>query len=78
VVAGTATTVAGRVSHRQRETLARRDETQVIPAPADTPHASPSGATDFVARLQQLADLKATGALTDKEFAAAKTRLLKD
>ena len=36
------------------------------------------GATDVVGRLHQLADLKAMGALTEKEFAAAKTRLLKE
>jgi hypothetical protein len=70
--------VAGRVASRQRETLARHDETGAVPPAAGIPHASLSGGTDFVSRLQQLADLKATGALTEKEFAAAKTRLLKD
>jgi hypothetical protein len=33
-------------------------------------------APDVTARLQQLADLHASGALTDEEFAAAKARLL--
>ena len=31
---------------------------------------------DLVVRLQQLADLKASGSLSAKEFAAAKARLL--
>ena len=31
---------------------------------------------NMVGQLQQLADLKAAGALTDKEFVAAKTKLL--
>jgi hypothetical protein len=44
-----------------------------------TPH--PPGADnatggDIVGRLQQLADLRTSGALTEKEFIAAKTRLL--
>jgi hypothetical protein len=30
----------------------------------------------MVARLQHLADLRAAGALTDKEFATAKTKVL--
>jgi hypothetical protein len=32
---------------------------------------------NIVGHLQQLADLRASGALTDKEFAAAKARLFK-
>jgi hypothetical protein len=44
-----------------------------------TPH--PHGADnesggDIVGRLQQLADLRTSGALTEKEFAAAKMRIL--
>ena len=35
------------------------------------------GGSDMVGQLQQLADLRAAGALTDKEFAAAKAKLLK-
>jgi hypothetical protein len=39
------------------------------PAPA-------AGGTDLTAKLQQLAQLKESGALTDEEYAAAKARLL--
>jgi hypothetical protein len=34
------------------------------------------GGADMMAKLQQLADMKANGLLTDDEFAAAKARLL--
>jgi len=44
-------------------------------APASPEPSVPSG-TDVVASLQQLAELKAAGALSDKEFAAAKAKLL--
>jgi hypothetical protein len=36
---------------------------------------SNGGRSDIVVQLQQLADLRASGALTEKEFAAAKARL---
>ncbi len=35
-----------------------------------------AGGSELVGRLQQLADLKALGALSEKEFAAAKAKLL--
>ena len=70
VIAGTATAVAGRVAHRQQEPLGQRHEP---PAPAT---AHPHGASDMVGQLQQLADLRDAGALSEKEFAAAKARLL--
>lgn len=40
------------------------------------PATSPAGGDDVVAKLQQLADLKASGVLDDAEFAAAKAKLL--
>lgn len=43
-------------------------------APAPAPAAAPSD--DVIAKLQQLADLKAAGILDDAEFAAAKAKLL--
>jgi hypothetical protein len=36
----------------------------------------PSNGSDLTGKLQQLADLNASGALSDAEFAAAKSRLL--
>ena len=46
---------------------------QAAPPPAAAP--APTAA-DPIAALKQLADLKAAGALTDAEFAAAKAKLL--
>jgi type II secretory pathway pseudopilin PulG len=54
----------------------RRDRQQTDPsqaAPGGQP-APPGG--DLTARLRQLADLNASGALSDAEFAAAKSKLL--
>jgi hypothetical protein len=46
------------------------------PAPAAVPAAAPAAGDDMMAKLTQLADLKAAGVLTDDEFAAAKAKLL--
>lgn len=45
---------------------------QFAPAPA----APAAGGTDVLAQLQQLAELKQSGLLSDEEFAAAKMKLL--
>jgi membrane protease subunit (stomatin/prohibitin family) len=45
------------------------------PAPAPAPAAAPAG-DDTISRLQQLASLHDSGALTDEEFAAAKAQVL--
>jgi Short C-terminal domain len=44
------------------------------PAPAPAPAAAPP--TDTISRLQQLAALHDSGALTDEEFSAAKAQVL--
>ena len=51
---------------------------QQAAAPAAAPPAAASGAgsSDVIAQLQQLADLKAQGVLSDEEFANAKAKLL--
>jgi hypothetical protein len=46
------------------------------PAPAPAPVAAAPGEDDTITRLQKLADLHASGALTDEEFAAAKAQVL--
>lgn len=84
VVAGTASAVNGRVQRRQAEKFAERDAhiaaerqqayaQQTSPAPAS---AAPAD-DDRLAKLQQLADLRASGALSDEEFAAEKARILR-
>lgn len=86
VVAGTASAVNGRVQRRQAEKFAERDAQiaadrqqayaqQTAPAPAPAAPAAP--AEDRLASLQQLADLRASGALTEEEFAAEKARILR-
>ena len=45
------------------------------PPPAPAPAAAPA-ADDTMAKLQQLAEMKAQGILTDEEFAAAKAKVL--
>jgi hypothetical protein len=83
VVAGT----AGAVHHRQQRRYAEQDqeayeaagyrEMQAQPAPAPPPQAAPAPpVVDVTGELQKLADLKASGVLTDEEFAAAKAKLL--
>lgn len=67
VIAGTATAVSGNVQRRQ----AGRDAAQAPPPEAAAaPAAAPAGA-DLVGKLQQLAELNASGTLTDEQFAAA-------
>ena len=88
VIAGTATSVSNRVSRRQYNRWSQQDEQQQAeqqqaaqqqapPAPAEPAAPAPSaGGDDRIAKLQQLADLKNQGILTDEEFAAEKARIL--
>jgi len=46
------------------------------PPPAQPPAAAPGAGSDTVARLQELANLHASGVLNDDEFAAAKQKVL--
>jgi hypothetical protein len=46
------------------------------PAPAPAPVAAAASEDDTITRLQKLADLHASGALTDEEFSAAKAQVL--
>ncbi|MBY5162711.1 SHOCT domain-containing protein [Salsipaludibacter albus] len=83
VISGTATAVSGGVARRQ---AARHAPQQQVyqepayqePAPQAPPAPAPTagGGDDVLAKLQQLADLKAQGILDDAEFAAAKAQLL--
>ena len=78
VVAGTATAVSNRVSRRQANRWAQQQQPDPYaqqqyyqePPPQYAPPPDP------VAQLQQLADLRAQGALTDAEFEAQKGKIL--
>jgi hypothetical protein len=74
LIAGTATAVTGRVAARQQKKLGPQQPQGQTHEPD---HMSVHGEGNIVGHLQQLADLRASGALTDKEFAAAKARLFK-
>ncbi len=88
VVAGTASAVAGGVSHHQQEKAMEQQEAaayeqqqQACRRPGRRPQAqaaspAPAGGDDTVAQLQQLAQLKEQGILTEEEFAAQKARVL--
>lgn len=78
VVAGTATAVSGRVARRQQRKYASQDsayvEQQAAAAQQGMMQAAP--AEDPTAQIEKLAQLHASGALTDEEFAAAKAKAL--
>jgi Short C-terminal domain len=84
VIAGTASAVSGRVSRRQQNRWAAQEDDQYAreqnayqqgaASAAAPPAAAP--ATDTVTQLQQLAELKNQGILTDQEFAAQKAKIL--
>ena len=76
-IAGTAGVLSGRAMDRPRDAAARRPKHyqagRAVPGPD---RGAPRDAYALVSRLHELADLKAMGALTEKEFAAAKLKLL--
>jgi thiaminase len=77
VVAGTATAVSGRVARRQANRYADQDAQYVQQqTAAATQGASSVPEEDATTQIQQLAQLHASGALTDEEFAAAKAKIL--
>ena len=84
VVAGTASAVSGRVQRRQAERFADRDA-QIISQRAGAyeqgaeavAQAAPAPAgRDPIEQLKDLAELHASGVLTDAEFAAQKAKVL--
>ncbi|AQA23451.1 short C-terminal domain protein [Rhodococcus sp. MTM3W5.2] len=56
---------------QQQAAYAQQAQAQQVPAP----QAAPAG-DDLITKLQQLAQLHQSGALSDEEFAAAKAQLL--
>jgi hypothetical protein len=91
VVAGTATAVSNRVSRRQANRWAEKDQQQAdaayeeeqaapqqqayAPPPPPPPPQAPAQA-DVLSQLQQLGELKSAGVLTEEEFAAQKAKIL--
>ena len=87
VVAGTATAVSGRVARRQQHKYAEQDaaymQTQATAmeqgfeqGAGAAPAAAPPAEADYMAELEQLAQLKAQGILTEEEFQAKKAQIL--
>jgi len=81
VAAGAATaTVAYKAGQRRTQQNQGNDQAQAAyaqtQAPPATPAPGPAAPTDSTAELERLAKLHESGALTDEEFAAAKSKLL--
>jgi hypothetical protein len=94
VIAGTATAVSNKVTERQYNKAAAKQQQQMADEAAfsnqaeidqmqaqmqamQAQQASAAAAPqDLTAKLQQLAELKAAGVLSEEEFAAAKAKLL--
>jgi Short C-terminal domain len=74
VFAGTATAVSGRVRRRQERRWAEEDQ-QAYEAQQYEAQAAPAE-PDLSGQLEQLAQLKAQGVITEEEFAAKKKRIL--
>ena len=74
VVAGT----AGAVRHRQDQKYAAQDQAAYDEQTAQQAAAAPAApaAPDYAAELEQLAQLKAQGILTEEEFEAKKKQIL--
>jgi hypothetical protein len=75
VVAGTATAVSGRVQRRQQNKYAAQDQEYVQQVTEPLQYDAPA-APDYAAEIEQLAQLKAQGILTDEEFQAKKKQIL--
>ncbi|MDX6656853.1 MAG: hypothetical protein QOH62_1646 [Solirubrobacteraceae bacterium] len=81
VAAGTATAVSNRVSRRQEQRWGQQDaaaapQQQQYTQQAAPPPPAPAPDDARIVQLQQLAELKGQGVLTDEEFAAQKARIL--
>ena len=86
VVAGTATAVSNRVSRRQGNRWAEKDQSaqdaadaeayRQQQAPPPPPQPAAPAQTDVIGQLQKLGELKAAGILTEEEFAAQKAKIL--
>ena len=81
VVAGTATAVSNRVSRRQANRWAAKEEPQqeeyaAPPPPPPAAQPAASSQSDMLDALQKLGELKSAGVLTEAEFQYQKGRIL--
>ena len=80
VVAGTATAVSNRVSRRQGNRWAEKDQqqadAQAYAPPPPPPQPAAPAQPDVLTQLQQLGELRSAGVLTEEEFAAQKAKIL--
>jgi hypothetical protein len=76
VVAGTATAVSGRVQRRQQNKYAAQDQEYVQQVTEPLQYDAAPPAPDYAAEIEQLAQLKAQGILTEDEFQAKKKQIL--
>jgi hypothetical protein len=75
VVAGTATAVSGRVQRRQQNKYAAEDQ-QYVQQVTEPLQSAPPAEPDYTSELEQLAQLKAQGIITEDEFQAKKKQIL--
>jgi len=75
VVAGTATAVSGRVARRQQAKYAGQDA-QYVQQQAAAAEQGVEQVADPASQIQQLAQLKDQGLLTEEEFTAKKKQIL--
>ena len=73
VVAGTASAVHGKVQHSQQQKYAAQEQQA---AAAAAPPAAAAAEPDYMAELQQLAQMRDQGILTPEEFEAKKKQIL--
>jgi hypothetical protein len=88
VVAGTATAVSGRVARRQQtryeekaqaeayQDMQQQAQAPAVPPPPPPPAPAAPAGDAVISQLQELADLKNQGVLTEAEFEAQKARIL--
>lgn len=76
VVAGTATAVSNRVSRRQANRWSQQEYEDQQQHEQSQPQAAGTDTNEQIAQLQQLAQLKDQGILTDDEFQAKKEQIL--
>jgi Short C-terminal domain len=76
VVAGTATAVSGRVQRRQQSRYAAEDQQAYEAQPDEAQVPAAPAEPDYAAELEQLAQLKQQGIITEEEFEAKKKQIL--